>query len=150
MTRLDIAFSVHQLSQFLSQPRLPHLQATTKILKYLKGTPDQGLFFLAASKLHLKGYCDSDWASCLDTRRSITGLCVFLGKSLISWKSKNQHTVSRSSAKSEYKSMATLESEFVWMIGLLKELGIEHSQLALLYYCDSQTAIHMAANPVYH
>ena len=46
--------------------------------------------------------------------------------------------------------MATLESEFVWMIGLLKELGIEHSQLALLYYCDSQPAIHMAANPVYH
>ena len=46
--------------------------------------------------------------------------------------------------------MATLESEFVWMIGLLKDLGIEHSQLALLYYCDSQPAIHMAANPVYH
>lgn len=78
LTKLDITFNVHQLSQFLSQFRQPRLQLATTILKYLKGTPGQGLFFCAAFKLHLKGYCDSDWASCPDTKRSITSFYVFL------------------------------------------------------------------------
>ena len=150
LTRPNIAFSVHQLKKPISfATKTTYLQAAHRVLKYLKRSLGQGLLFSTSFDLHLKGYCDSDWASCPDTRRSITGYCVFLGESLISWKSKKQHIVSRSSAKFEYRSMAALVSEFVWLIGLLKDFTINHDQPALLY-CDSQAAIYIAANPVYH
>ena len=149
LTRSDIAYSVHQLSQFLAQPRQPHLQVANRILKYLKGIPGQGLFFSTNSDLHLKGYCDVDWARCPDTRRSIAGFCEFLGDSLIAQKSKKQHTVSRSSAKSKYRSMVAIVSEFVWLKGLLKDLSINHDHPILLYY-DSKATIHIATNPIYH
>ena len=73
----------------------------------------------------------------------------FFGESLISWKSKKQHTMSRFSAELEYRSMAAVVSEFVWLKGLLKDLSISHDQPALLY-CDSKVAIHIATNPAYH
>uniref|UniRef100_A0A2N9I881 Integrase catalytic domain-containing protein n=1 Tax=Fagus sylvatica TaxID=28930 RepID=A0A2N9I881_FAGSY len=123
VTRPDLSYSVQKLSQYMAKPTTSHLTAAHRVLRYVKGSPGQGLFFSASSNLHLKSFSDSDWAGCPDTRRSITGYCVFLGDSLISWKSKKQHTVSRSSAEAEYRAMAA----------------------ACL-----QAAIHIAANPVYH
>ena len=76
--------SVHKLSQFMSSPKVPHLQATYKIIKYLKKIPRQGLLLSADSSLQLKSYCNADWAACLDTRKFVSSFCVFLGDSLIS------------------------------------------------------------------
>ncbi|KAL5544927.1 hypothetical protein UlMin_008711 [Ulmus minor] len=119
ITRPEISFSVNTLSQFMQEPRKPHLEAIHRILRYLKGSPGQGLLFPSDSDLSLIGYCDADWGGCITTRHSVTGYCVFLGKALISWKSKKQTTVSKSSAEAEYRSMASITCELTWLRQLL-------------------------------
>ena len=125
------------------------MKAASRILQYIKGTLGQGVFFPTESDLHLKVYCDVDWAGCLDTRKSLTGYCVFLGDALVSWRSKKQSIVSRSSAEAEYIAMATTTCELTWILHLLQDLHVKHDKPVLMY-CDNQAAIHIAANPMFH
>lgn len=105
-SRPEISYAVGKLSKFMDKPTDIHMLAALRVLKFIKNHPGQGLFFKADSPLCLKGYCDSDWGACLDTRRSTTGFCFFLGSSLVSWKSKKQSVVSRSSSEAEYRALA--------------------------------------------
>jgi hypothetical protein len=92
ITRPDIMYSVSTL-------RRPHLDVAHRLLRYLKGAPRQGRFFPSHRQLNLVGYCDADWAGCPIKRRSVTGYYIFLGQTLVSWKSKKQSTISRSSTE---------------------------------------------------
>jgi len=102
VTKLDIVCLVRTLSQFMNTSRKLHWEATLRVLRYIKGTLGQGLFLPYENNLTLNAYCDSDWGGCRTTRRFISGYCVFLGPSLISWKSKKQTNVSHSLAEAEY------------------------------------------------
>ena len=119
------------------------------MVRYLKGTHDQGILLRADSDLTLQGWCDSDWAACPLTRRSLTGWIVFLGQSPVSWKTKKQQTVSRSSAEAEYRSMASVTCELKWLKVLLLSLGVHHPK-AIPLFCNSQSTLHIARNPVFH
>uniref|UniRef100_A0A3Q7J5P9 Reverse transcriptase Ty1/copia-type domain-containing protein n=1 Tax=Solanum lycopersicum TaxID=4081 RepID=A0A3Q7J5P9_SOLLC len=123
MTRPDISFSAQTLSQFLQQPKRSHLDAALRVIRYLKKQPGQGLLLASDSDGQVTAFCDADWASCTLTRKSVTGYMVKIGRSLISWKAKNQTTISRSSAEAEYRSLASTVSELLWLLGLLKEVG---------------------------
>ena len=149
VTRPDLSYAVHVLSQFMQQPRPEHMEAALLVVRYLKGTPGQGIMLSSSSMLSLTGWCDSDWAACPITRCSLSGWLVFLGTSPISWKTKKQHTVSRSSAEAEYRSMAALTCELKWLRALLLSLGVSNSS-PIPIHCDSQSALHIAQNPVFH
>lgn len=148
LSRPNITYVVHKLSQYVAQPRTTHLEAVYHLLKYLKSAPGQGIFFTASSSLQLKAFCDADWASCPDTWCSVTRFCIFLGDSLVSWKSKKQSTTSRSSAEAEYRALPGT-SEIVWITQLLRDFHIHLAALTPIF-CDNQTAIHIATNPVFH
>ncbi|KAL5702972.1 hypothetical protein ACHQM5_028123 [Ranunculus cassubicifolius] len=133
----------------MQHPTESQWEAVLRVVRYLKSCPGQGILLRADSTLSLEAYCDADWASCPISRRSITAYFVFLGGSPISWKTKKQATVSRSSAEAEYRAMASATCEIIWLKGLLHSLGVEQSGHVPLH-CDSQAALHIANNPVFH
>ncbi|XP_019168934.1 PREDICTED: uncharacterized protein LOC109164843 [Ipomoea nil] len=139
VTRPDITYAVNLLSQFMSAPRDMHWQAALRVVRYLKNSPDLGILLSTHSSLKLHAYCDADWASCPTTRRSTTGYCTFLGTSPLSWRTKKQTTVSRSSAEAEYRAMAYAASEITWLQLLLSELDIPVHPAQL--HCDNQVEI---------
>ncbi|CAL1396854.1 unnamed protein product [Linum trigynum] len=147
--RPDIAYAVQVVSQYMSSPRTSHWVAVQRILRYLKGTPNVGMFFPSGGDSTLEAYADADYAGCLDTRRSTSGWCVKLGHSFISWRCKKQDRVSKSSTEAEYRSMSEVTSEIVWLQCLLADLGVV-CQVPVRLYADNTSAIRIATNPVLH
>nr|GEW62595.1 cysteine-rich RLK (receptor-like protein kinase) 8 [Tanacetum cinerariifolium] len=133
----------------LTDPEVYRRAIVKHVLRYLLNSPRQGILLANDSAVQLKACCNSDWASCPMTRRSTTGYCILLGDSPISWKSKKQVVVSRSSAEAEYRAMALTCCEVTWLVSLLKELGIKDLEPVALY-CDNQAALYITANPVFH
>lgn len=145
ITRPDIAFSVNKVHKPLDL----HFKAVKRILRYLRGTLDYGMNFTRRSKFLLEGFSNASWGSDADDRRSTSGYCVFLGGNLFSWSSRKQQVVSRSTAEAEYRSLAHVTAEMVWIQSLLSELGASIKGKALVW-CDSSAAVAVAGNPVMH
>lgn len=123
--------------------------AAHRFLRYIKSAPSKGSFYFSKSDIHIKGFADSDWVACPTTRRSISGFCIFIGQSLISWRAKKQTTVSRSSAEVEYRSLAAAVNEIQWLSYLLEDLHICSIKNASLY-CDNNSTVAIAENFVFH
>ncbi|CAH9088824.1 unnamed protein product [Cuscuta epithymum] len=150
LTRPDIIYVVHLVSQFMHAPRTTHLFAVKRIFRYLHGTLDHGLWLQPTSQATcVIAYSDVDWAGCPDTSRSTTGFDVFLGSNLVSWKSKKQPTVSKSSTEAEYRAVAYTVQDTLHIRSVLFELGFPVTTLVQLF-CDNISASYLTANPVQH
>ncbi|CAH9078354.1 unnamed protein product [Cuscuta europaea] len=148
-TRPDLSFSINRLSQYMHHPSEHHWQAVKRILRYLKGTINFGLFLRRNCSLNLTAFSDSNWGNILDVGRSTTAYVLYLGSNIISWKSAKQKCVSRSSTEAEYRAVAHATAELLWVQNILRELRISISQPPVLY-CDNQGTTYVCANPVFH
>jgi hypothetical protein len=151
-TRPDLCYIVTKLSQHLSKPTMTHMTMAKHVLRYMKGTVNQGLVFKkSAEPLRLIGYCDADWGMS-DDRRSITGYSFQLSKDgpLVSWKSRKQQTVALSTCEAEYMALAAATQEAKFLMQLMESVTDSDLFGCVTLYCDNQGALALAKNPVQH
>jgi hypothetical protein len=147
-SRPDIMLSVCLCARFQSNPKECHLRAVKRIMRYLVHTSHLGLWYPKGSNFKLVGYSDADYAGCKIDRKSTSGTCQFLGKSLVSWASKKQNSVALSTAEAEYVAAAHCCAQLLWMRQTLKDYGYTLNRIPLL--CDNESAIKIAENPCEH
>ncbi|KAG7584165.1 GAG-pre-integrase domain [Arabidopsis suecica] len=147
-SRPDLCLSVGVCARYQAKPKQSHLEAVKRILKYVKGTVELGIWYSRNSNQNLVGYCDADYAGNVNDRRSTSGGCFFLGNNLIAWLSKKQNSVSISTAESEYIAMGSCCTQLLWMKQMLSDYRLDSGVLQV--YCDNQSAIDISKNPVQH
>jgi hypothetical protein len=147
-SRSDIMLSVCMCVRFQTNPKKVHLRAVKRIMRYLVYTPKFGLWYPKGSTFDLIGYSDADYAGFKIDRKSTSGTCQFLGRSLVSWASKKQNSVAHSTAKVEYIVAGHCSAQLLWMRQTLRNYGYKLSKVPLL--CDNESAIRMVDNPVEH
>jgi uncharacterized protein involved in tolerance to divalent cations len=166
-TRPDIAYAVSQLAKYNNDPRVAHMRAVDRVLRYLAGTQDYGILYefgaieslmevhMPTGYFHsqhpeehewLHGFADADFANCLDNRRSVTGYAFFMSGGPISWNSRSQPTVALSSMEAEYMAACSATQEAIWLKMLLGELGIKIRKSIVLYE-DNKACLAFSKNP---
>ena len=147
-SRPDIMLPVCICAIFQSEPKECHLVVVKRILRYLVHTPYFGLWYPKGFTFDLIGYSDFDYAECKVDRKSTSGTCQFLGRSLVSWSSKKQTSVALSTVEAEYVAAGQCCAQLLWMRQTIRDFGYNLSKVPLL--CDNESAIRMAENPVEH
>ncbi|KAL0393153.1 UNVERIFIED_CONTAM: Retrovirus-related Pol polyprotein from transposon RE2 [Sesamum radiatum] len=148
-TRPDIMFATCLLSRFMQSPSQVHYAAAKRILRYLRGTKDFGIWYKSTNDAKLVGYTDSDWAGSVDDMKSTSGYTFSLGSGIFSWASKKQATVAQSSAEAEYIAAAATSNQAIWLRRILEDIG-EKQEEPTTIYCDNKSAIAITKNPVQH
>ncbi|KAK1392142.1 hypothetical protein POM88_011198 [Heracleum sosnowskyi] len=148
VSRPDIMFATCLCARFQSNPKESHLIAVKRIFRYLKGTPNLGIWYPKDTGFDLIGYTDSDFAGCKIDRKSTSGSCQFLGRRLVSWYSKKQHSVSTSTAEAEYIAAGSCCAQILWMRNQLRDYGLLLTKIPI--FCDNTSAIAISNNPVQH
>ena len=147
-SRPDIMFSVCMCARFQSNPKESHLVAVKRILRYLKGTSNLGLWYPRSDSCYLYGYTDADYAGSRTDRKSTSGACHFLGHCLVSWHSKKQNSVALSTAEAEYVAAGSCCAQLLWMKQQLSDFGLIFDHIPIK--CDNTSAINITKNPVMH
>jgi hypothetical protein len=147
-SRPDIMLSVCMCARFQSSPKECHLMAIKRIFRYLVHTQNLGLWYPKGSNFTLLGYSDSDYAGCMVERKSTSGSCQFLGRSLVSWSSKKQNSIALSTTEAEYVAVGACYAQLLWMKQTLRDFGSVQSKIPHL--CDNESAIKLVDNPVNH
>ncbi|KAH9685411.1 protein kinase domain-containing protein [Citrus sinensis] len=149
-TRPNLAYALSVVSQFMHNPGEQHMKAVMRILRYLKTNPGKGILFSKNEDYsNVEVYTDADWVGSISDRRFTSGYFTFVGGNLVTWRSKKQHAVARSSAEAEYRGMALGVCEGLWISFILNDLGYP-SQQPIQLYCDNKAAPDIAHNPVQH
>ena len=149
-TRPDISFAVSSLSKFLSNPGSAHWIAAKRVLRYLRGSMDITLSYRRSQNSQLFGFCDADWSSDVDDRRSTSGYCFFMNElsGAVSWACRKQQTVSLSTAEAEYMAVSAASQEVLFLEKLSREITGRCGKIVILE--DNQACIAMAKNPLFH
>lgn len=133
----------------MHDPHDVHWNIIKRVLRYVRGTSSHGVLLHASSSTALTAYTDADWVGCSDTRRSTSRFCIFLAEAPVSWSSKHQGVVSRSSAEAEYRGVANAAAECCWLRNLLRELHVNVNNASIIF-CDNVSAVYLSDNPVHH
>ncbi|CAM8889388.1 unnamed protein product [Rhodiola kirilowii] len=140
----DITYAVGVCARYQADPKESHLLQVKRIIKYVCGTVEFGIWYTKDTNSHLVGYCDADWAGNAEDRKSTSGGCFFLGNNLVSWFSKKQNSISLSTAEAEYIAAGSSCTQLLWMKQMLSEYGITQKEMTL--YCDNMSAISISKN----
>ena len=139
-SRPDLMYSASLLSRFMQSPSKTHFIAAKRVLRYLRGTMQLGIWYKPNENGSLLGYVDSDWAGNLDDMKSTTGYAFSLGSGMFSWNSKKQEIVAQSTAEAEYVAAAAVANQAIWLRKILKDLGVQQQEASEIN-CDSKSAI---------
>ncbi|XP_058211421.1 uncharacterized mitochondrial protein AtMg00810-like [Rhododendron vialii] len=149
ITRPDIMYATSMLSRFMHNASQTHFGVAKRVLRYLQGTLDYGILYEKNVDTKLLGFCDSNWAGCVDDMKNTSAYAFSLGLGVFSWASKNQQTVAQSTAEAEYVSASLATSQAIWLRRILEDVGEKQGE-ATPILCDNKSAIAMTKNPVYH
>nr|KYP56954.1 Retrovirus-related Pol polyprotein from transposon TNT 1-94 [Cajanus cajan] len=149
VTRPDLMFRVSLISRYMANPKESHWAAAKRLLRYLKGTLEYGIFYQEKTKTGLMAYSDNNYAGDLDDRRSTYGAVLLIGNGAVSWMSKKQPVVSLSTTEAEYIAAASCACQCIWIQRILEHLSSAEKE-ATEILCDNSSTIQLSKNPVFH